>query len=137
MATICALSLAASSPPDAGSTCWGGRKPDSAGPVPYAQSDGRLLRSFPVGIDRPLPVVGVEDPVRRRWSPVQPNSCCRRRLQPCWGDRVPRHGGETRGIDVHRPGSADPDVGEVVNVVPLEGPALPGDKGPDLPTVPF
>jgi hypothetical protein len=37
---------------------------------------------------------------------------------------------------VHGYSGADPDIAEVVNVVLLEGPALAGDEGPELPTVP-
>jgi hypothetical protein len=37
---------------------------------------------------------------------------------------------------MHRQSSADPDVGEVVNVVRLEGPALAGDDGSKLPALP-
>jgi hypothetical protein len=36
---------------------------------------------------------------------------------------------------VHGQGGAGPDVGEVMKVVLLEGPALAGDEGPELPTV--
>ena len=35
---------------------------------------------------------------------------------------------------MHGQCSAGPDVGEVVKVVLLEGPALAGDEGPELPT---
>ena len=37
---------------------------------------------------------------------------------------------------MHGQGSAAPDVGEVVKVILLEGPALAGDESPELPTVP-
>jgi len=77
------------------------------------------------------------DPVPKRWSPVQFSYAYCRWLQPCWGDRVPHRGDQARSVDMHGQGSAAPDVGELVNVVPCKGPALAGDDGPELPTVSF